>query len=224
MQEPEATTESAGSPPNTTPPSRLRRGSGEILRTLIVAALIFGAVRLFVLPYEVDGASMTPSLANHERVLVNRAAYFSLDLNGLLNRLPGVERPGEWIIHPFSPPKRGDIVVLNPPLERATEPYIKRIVGLPGETVEFIDGWVYIDGMKLDEPYLGGAETTCRLSWCHEGVVPEGYVFVLGDNRENSSDSRVFGPIPIENIVGEAWFANWPIDRIGVLIATPVLP
>ena len=91
-------------------------------------------------------------------------------------------------------------------------------MGLPGERVEFIDGYVTIDGERLDEPYLEGARTTCRLEWCHEGVVPEGHVFVLGDNRDNSSDSRVFGPIAIDDIIGEAWFANWPIDRIGVLV------
>ena len=209
------------SPPPPPPPVRskaVRRGMSEFARTVLLAALVFVGARLFVLPYEVEGASMSPNLHNRERVLVNRSVYYHFDLNGVLNLIPGVNVEGERIIFPFHTPQRGDIVVLNPPIVHRTQPYIKRVIGLPGETVSFRDGYVYIDGKQLDEPYIGGPITDCNVAdGCRAGQVPDGYVFVLGDNRDNSADSRSFGFVPIDDIIGKAWFANWPLDRIGFL-------
>lgn len=208
-------------PPTYSPPARptaLRRGTSEFARTILLAALVFVGARLFVLPYEVEGASMTPNLHDHERVLVNRSVYFHFDLNHLLNLIPGVDISGTRIIYPFHSPQRGDIVVLNPPVRHATQPYIKRVIGLPGETVSFRGGYVYINGKRLDEPYINGPLTNCDVAvGCHAGLVPAGYVFVLGDNRDNSADSRTFGFVKIDDIVGKAWFANWPLDSIGTL-------
>jgi signal peptidase I len=206
----------SSSPPS--PPKRptaVRRGASEFARTVLLAALVFVGARLFVLPYEVEGRSMSPNLHDQERVLVNRSVYYHFDLNRVLNWIPGVDVNGERVIYPFHSPERGDIVVLDPPVENHTQPYIKRVIGLPGETVSFRDGYVYIDGKKLDEPYIGGAITDC--DGCHDGKVPDGYVFVLGDNRNNSADSRSFGFVKIDDIIGKAWFANWPLDRIGFL-------
>jgi signal peptidase I len=203
------------------PPARsapVRRGMSEFAKTILLAALVFVGARMLVLPYEVEGASMTPNLHDRERVLVNRSVYVHFDLNRVLNVIPGVNRTGTDIIYPFHAPQRGDVVVLNPPLNHPTQPYIKRVVGLPGETVTFRDGYVYINGQKLDEPYIGGPITSCDVgSGCYEGRVPDGEVYVLGDNRDNSSDSRVFGFVKIDDIVGKAWFANWPLDQIGFL-------
>jgi signal peptidase I len=95
------------------------------------------------------------------------------------------------------------------------KPYIKRVIGLPGETITIADGFVYIDGVKLDEPYIDGAITECSRSRCDPVVVPEGQVYVLGDNRRNSSDSRIFGPIPVNNIIGKAWVTYWPFSDLG---------
>jgi signal peptidase I len=207
--------------PRSSPPVRpvpVRRGASEFVRTILLAALVFAGARLFVLPYEVEGASMSPNLTHRERVLVNRSVYYHFDLNRLLNLVPGVDVSGERVIFPFHSPQRGDIVVLNPPVEHPTQPYIKRVIGLPGETVTFRDGYVYIDGRRLDEPYIGGAITDCDVANdCHTGTVPAGYVFVLGDNRGKSADSRDFGFVAIDEIIGKAWFANWPLDRIGFL-------
>jgi signal peptidase I len=190
----------------------------EFVRTVLLAALVFVGARVFVLPYEVEGASMTPNLRDRERVLVNRSVYYHVDLNQFLNWIPGVDVQGQHVIYPFHPPQRGDIVVLNPPVNHPTQPYIKRVIGLPGETVSFQGGYVYIDGVRLDEPYIRGAITNCDLAdGCHAGTVPAGYVYVLGDNRDNSADSRTFGFVKIDDIIGKAWFANWPIDRIGFL-------
>jgi signal peptidase I len=196
-----------------------RQGFGaarEIVETLLLAFVIFVAVRAVVLNFKVDGTSMDPNLQNQEMLLVNRNLYFHFDLNEVLDALPFVERDGERIVYPFHPPERGDIVVFDPPTV-SDKPYIKRVIGLPGETISISDGFVYIDGVKLDEPYIAGAITQCNRSNCDPVVVPEGTVYVLGDNRRNSSDSRIFGPIPVDNIIGKAWVTYWPISEFGLV-------
>ena len=197
--------------------SPLGRGLTELTRTILLAAIVFVGARTVVLPYEVDGASMRPNLHDQERVLVNRTVYFHFDVNKLVNWIPGIDRDGTNEIYPFHPPERGDVVVLNPPTPSA-QPYIKRIIGLPGESIEFRNGFVYIDGERLDEPYIEQGITRCgRSDFCSVDEIPDGYVYVLGDNRNNSSDSRSFGLVAIEDIVGKAWFTNWPLTDIGLV-------
>jgi signal peptidase I len=203
------------------PPAKKRspvgRGISELTRTVLLAAIVFVGARTVVLPYEVDGASMRPNLHDQERVLVNRTVYFHFDVNNLVNWIPGVDRNGANEIYPFHPPERGDVVVLHPPT-RSDQPYIKRIIGLPGESIEFRNGYVYINGERLDEPYIEAGITRCGNSqYCSIDEIPAGYVYVLGDNRNNSSDSRSFGLVAIEEIVGKAWFTNWPLTDIGLV-------
>jgi len=120
-------------------------------------------------------------------------------------------------IAPSPPPQRGDVVVLHPPTP-SQQPYIKRIIGLPGESIEFRNGFVYIDGERLEEPYIEQGITRCGNSpYCSIDEIPDGYVYVLGDNRNNSSDSRSFGLVAIDEIVGKAWFTNWPLTDIGLV-------
>jgi signal peptidase I len=189
----------------------------EVVETLILALLIFVAVRSVVLNFRVDGLSMEPTLDSGEMLLVNRPVYFHFDANELINWLPFVDRTGEHIVYPFHPPQRGDIVVLHPPVDQG-KPYIKRVIGLPGERLAIHDGGVYINGQRLNEPYLNGVSTTWAGSFgIQEIVIPEGDVFVMGDNRNNSSDSRAFGPISIDKIIGRAWIAYWPADDVGIL-------
>ena len=177
------------------------RAVREVVETLLLAALIFFLVRLVVLNFRVDGESMLPNLDDGQMLLVNRNAYQHLNVGG--NQY-----------YPFDPPERGDVIVFDPPTG-SDKPYIKRIVGLPGEEVTFGDGHVFIDGELLPEDYIkdrtrcGGRSDNCDV------VVPEDHVYVLGDHRNNSSDSRVFGPVPVENIVGKAWFSYWPVDDVG---------
>ena len=200
---------------------RSRRSSAkgatrEVVETLLLAALIFLGVRLLVLNFKVDGNSMRPNLLNGELLLVNRNAYLEVDVNDLLDMLPLIERDDPWIFTPFSAPERGDIVVFDPP-RGSTEPYIKRVIAIAGETVEIRDGGVYVDGVRVVEPYIDEGITECLSNTCEAVTVPEGEVWVMGDNRRNSSDSRSFGTVPIENIIGRAWVVYWPRDGIGLV-------
>ncbi len=190
----------------------------EITETLVLALFIFVAVRSVVLNFRVDGLSMEPTLDHGEMLLVNRQMYRSFDVNSILNYLPLVDIDGERVVYVLHPPQRGDIVVFNPPVNGATKPYIKRIIGVPGDTVAIRDGAVIVNGVILDEPYLNGVAT----SWPNgdpfrEVVVPDGHFFVLGDNRNNSTDSRSFGPVSEDTIIGKAWIGYWPSSRVGIL-------
>lgn len=190
----------------------------EVIETLILALIIFVAVRAVVLNFRVEGLSMSPNFHNSEMLLVNRNVYFHFDLNAALNWIPGVNRKGQDIVYPFHPPQRGDVIVFNPPIPNADKPFIKRVIGLPGETVEVKNEGVYVDGVRLDEPYLHGVQTECyQTVACPPVTVPKGYIFVMGDNRGNSEDSRAFGPVPINNIIGKAWVTYWPPDDIGIV-------
>lgn len=195
-------------------PSKLRSISGTIRFLSTIVAIIL-LIRAFISPFEVDGRSMSPNLHNHDRVFVNRARYLHIDVNRVLNLIPGVDREGVDIWFPFDTPDRGDIVVLNPP-EESDEPYIKRVIGLPGESISFRDGSVYINGQKLNEPYIVGVETLCNSGkWCDVASIPNGTVYVLGDNRTGSQDSRAFGPVSVDDLLGKAWLTNWPLSDAG---------
>ena len=196
--------------------SAAKGATREVVETLLLAALIFLGVRLLVLNFKVDGNSMRPNLLNGELLLVNRNAYREIDVNGLLDKLPLIERDDPWIFTPFSAPERGDIIVFDPPTG-SNEPYIKRVIAIAGETVEIRDGGVYVDGVRVVEPYIDEGITECLNNPCEAVTVPDGEVWVMGDNRRNSSDSRSFGTVPIENIIGRAWVVYWPRDGIGLV-------
>ncbi len=195
------------------------RMTREIVETVLLAVVLYVGVRTVVMPYQVDGASMEPNLLNHERVLVNRLAYWDFDLNTPLNWIPGVDRDGRWTFTPFGDVSRGDVIVLEPPLDHE-QPYIKRVIGLPNDHITFQDGFVMVNGERLDEQYIDGPITQCSdrptsdLETC-DVIVPDGSVYVLGDHRDNSQDSRYFGVVPEGNIDGKAFFSNWPIGELG---------
>ena len=162
----------------------------EVLETVIPALLIALLINVFVgQATRVDGQSMEPNLHTYQRLVVEKISYR------------------------FHGPRRFDIVVLKLP-DQGEELLIKRVVGLPGETVEIKDGRVYINNELLDEPFT--AEET-RSRRYEKVIVPPLHVFVLGDNRNRSNDSRSFGPVPIDNIVGRAWLSYWPPDDVGLV-------
>jgi signal peptidase I len=118
----------------------------------------------------------------------------------------------EKLSYRFHGPDRGDIIVLKLP-ERPTELLIKRVVGLAGERVEIHDGTVYVDGVALQEPYLLGNTAGAMPA----EVVPPLHVFVLGDNRSASNDSRSFGMVPLDDIIGKAWVSYWPLEDLRII-------
>jgi signal peptidase I len=177
-----------------------------VIETLSIAVLLFFAMRLLVLPVKVEGTSMVPSLAEQQHLIVNRRAYTHWDIGG-----------HTWYL--FHKPQRGDIIVLTPPPQEPQRgiPFIKRIVGLPGERVLVKEGTVFINDQPIDEPYI--AEQP-HYTWPANGqpmVVPEHNVVVFGDNRNRSEDSSRFGVLPEDLIRGRALATFYPLDEIGFL-------
>lgn len=179
------------------PVSRRPRGCLlELLQTLILTAVVFLGIQVFVAqPFRVQQESMEPSVRPDQYVLVDK----------LTPRLTGYAR--------------GDIVVFEPPgtwADTGTE-FIKRIVGLGGERIEVHAGGVLVDGRSLAEPYLAAGVHTEAPGTEQAWTVPPGEVFVMGDNRGDSADSRIFGPVPIASITGRAWLRYWPPGDAGIL-------
>ena len=179
----------------------------EVVETLLLAVLIFLAVRASMQNFRVEGASMEPSLQNNEYLIVNKLSYATIDL-GIFDWLPFYDAGDNPVRHLWTSPGRGDIIVFHAPTNPSKE-FIKRIIGVPGDVVE-IDretGRATLNGQVLDEPYIRG-DTTCRAS-CGPWVVPERSYFVMGDNRRNSSDSRQGWFVPEGNIIGKALITYW---------------
>jgi signal peptidase I len=163
------------------------RALSEIIQTVLVAALLFLAVNFVTARIRVEGSSMEPSLHDGEFVVVNRLAY-------------------RWQM-----PIRGDIIVFRFPLDPSRR-FIKRIIGLPGDDIEIRARTVYVNGVALDEPYIA-AEPRYTGEW---HIDPD-QLFVLGDNRNNSSDSENWGPLPVEDVIGKAVLVYWPPGDLGII-------
>ena len=172
-----------------------KKGGGvlEFLIILLVSfALVFGFVRPFVVEaFYIPSESMVPTLRVGDRVLVNK------------------------FIYRFTDPERGDIVVFES-VEGGGEDLIKRVVGVPGDEISVRGGRLLVNGEPQKEPYVNKKYPDRSSS--APTTVPEGHVFVMGDNRANSRDSRYFGPVPERKIEGEAFLRFWPPDRIGGLL------
>jgi len=195
----------------------------ELLETAIFILLVFLIVRGVIQNFKIEGQSMEPSLHTGQYILVNKIVYFHFDMNAPLRLLPGNAELPARVVYPFHMPRRGEVVVFEYPRDLSKD-YIKRVIGMPGDTVMIKDGQVFVNNVLLDEPYLKGVQTTCRGDDpCNQGQavpVPLGSVFVMGDNRNNSSDSREWGELPLDGIIGKAWVSYWPRDYWGV-IPTP---
>ena len=159
---------------------RAWRALVDILETLALALILFYAINLTTARIRVDGQSMEPTLSTGQLVVVNKLAY----------------RLGE--------PAIGDIVVFYFPRDPDQE-YIKRLIGLPGDQITIENGTVFVNGEALDEPYLA-----IHPSYTGNWTVPSDQVFVLGDNRNNSSDSHRWGTVPLDYIIGKALVVYWP--------------
>jgi signal peptidase I len=182
---------------------RLFRLVAEIVETLALTLVIFLVIQNFVAqPFQVEGGSMERTFVQSDYVLVDRLTP-------------------RWSAY-----ARGQVVVFQPPdIVARGEPFIKRVIGIAGDTVEVRDGHVFVNDAALDEPYLfrnaAGAEEPTSAGDVALWKVPAGDLFVMGDHREASEDSRVFGPIAVSSVIGRAVIRYWPLSELGV-VATPV--
>jgi signal peptidase I len=174
----------------------------EIVETLVLTLIIFFVIQTFVAqPYRVQQVSMERTLEPDQYVLVDK------------------------LTPRFDAYKRGDIVVFNPPqnwVQAQGQPYIKRVIGIGGDTVELKDGKVLINGTALlEKDYVyqddGASQPTDALIGVGKWVVPTGQLFLMGDHRSNSADSREFGPVDISAVIGRAWLRYWPINTFQIL-------
>ena len=196
----------------------------ELIEAVVLSLVIFLLVQSVVQNRKVVGQSMDPTLHNDEHLLIDRASYFRYDTNFLLHLLGQANLPTHEA-YLLAGPQRGDIIVFRPPVD--DQDYIKRVIAVAGETVQIKaqDG-VYVNGHKLDEPYI---KELPNYNWPpagKTGLVPPGHVFVLGDNRNNSSDSHAWGDqahdwnasfLDDASIIGKAWLSYWPRDVWGFL-------
>lgn len=195
----------------------------EVAETIIVTLIIFFVVRAVVQNFKVEGDSMLPTLRSEQYLLVNKGLFFRYDAN-FLDRLTNTAAQPD-MRYLFHGPQRGDIVVFEAPLE--PRDFIKRVIAVEGETIEIKSDpdpvgdprrdcgecGVYVNGVKLNEPYVNQTPDYTL----EPQVVPPGKIFVLGDNRRNSSDSHAWGALDLEKIIGTAFVSYWPYDRWGLL-------
>ncbi|HSF83272.1 MAG TPA: signal peptidase I [Anaerolineales bacterium] len=159
----------------------------DVIETIVLSILLFLGINAVTARIRVDGFSMEPTMNNGEFVLVNRLAY------------------------KLGAPELGDVIVFHFPVDPEQE-YIKRVIGLPGDQVVVANNQVTVNDAILNEPYIA-APPNYQGSW----IVPEEHLFVLGDNRNNSSDSHSWGPVPMTNVVGKAVFVYWPFSDLGLV-------
>ena len=161
--------------------AKSKSAARELIETVLLTAIVFLAIRAVAQNYQVDGHSMDPTMNNGEFVIVLKAIY--------------------W----FHAPQTGDIIVLKYP-EDTTRNFIKRVIGTPGDTVAVQGGHVYVNGHALNEPYIAQAPAYNVPPL----KVPQGEYYVLGDNRNDSNDSHIWGFLPANDVIGKAWAVYWP--------------
>jgi signal peptidase I len=180
----------------------------EIVETLVLTLLIFWVIQSFVAqPYRVEQQSMETTLEPDQYVLVDKLTP-------------------HWDTY-----KRGDIVVFTPPKGWASgtadTPYIKRVIGVGGDTITIHDGKVFVNDVELVEPYVfqenGKPQETEDVLQTGEWVVPQGELFLMGDHRQSSADSREFGTVAVDKVIGRAWLRYWPLNTLKIL-PTPTHP
>ena len=210
-----------------------RRALQSLLLTLFLAAIVFVLIYTSFQNYQVEGTSMSPNVEDGQFIIVNKAAYRRVNIKPISDWLWFLDRDKDGYVEPFGEPQRGEVIVFN----RDADPgrnFIKRVIGMPGETIEVCgqgnrtsdlcqgaeSGAVFIDGTRLDESYLP------RLG--NRGVpsthIQPGNYFVFGDERVNSFDSRAWGMLPRENIIGKAWFSYFPFGDMAIVTSHDPIP
>lgn len=173
----------------------------DIIETVVIALSVFLIIYLFFMqPHQVNGQSMVPTFEDKEYLLTDKISF------------------------KIRPPERGEMVVFHAPGNAGCPPggscdFIKRIIGIPGDTIEVKDGQVYVNNSRIDEGYLSENTITQAGAYTRNKVVrlgPDEY-FVMGDNRDHSSDSRAWGPVTIDSLVGRVFFRYWPVNKAGLI-------
>ncbi len=168
----------------------------DILETVVFIGSLFIAVYLFILqPNQVKGASMEPTFTSGDYIFTSKITY------------------------KLHQPERGNVIVFRAPRNPDIE-YIKRIIGLPNDKIMIKNSEVYLNGTKLNEPYIAAKTNTWEAGFIKEGepiTVPPEELFVLGDNRPRSSDSREFGPIRTSSVIGQVFYRYFPLNKMGVI-------
>jgi signal peptidase I len=165
----------------------------ELAITLVLALALFMLLQTTIQSSIVEGSSMLPGLENGQRLIVAKAVYH------------------------FRQPQRGEIIIVHPPIAPSKQ-WVKRVIGLPGDTVEIKNQTVYVNDIALDEPYVNDKPNYTMKPY----TVEEGHYFVMGDNRNNSTDSHLRWTVSEDNIVGEVWLRLWPLSELGLIHSYPL--
>ena len=187
----------------------------ETIQTILIALLLFIAVEVTIQNFRVEGSSMDPTLESGQYLIVNKIIYASFELNDVAPYVPFVhasDGAADRTLFAFHSPVHGEVAIFHYP-HNPDRDFVKRVIGLPGDTVEIKRGDVYRNGILVEEPYV-----TQNSSRSYDPVtVTSGHYYVLGDNRRASNDSRDWGLVPAEHLVGRAMFGYWPPQNFGII-------
>lgn len=195
----------------------------EITEAVLLAVVVFMLLQATVRNFRVDGSSMDPTLENGQFLLVNRLVYLRIDMERMSSIVPFWQAKEDSVRYAIHPPERGEVIVFQFPDRNENNPkkdFVKRVIGLPGETIEVKDGVPYIDGVALEEPYLVAKDHSNG----RRIELGAGEYYVMGDNRSHSNDSRSWGAVPEENLRGKVWMVYWPAPGIHILNVLDRIP
>ena len=194
----------------------MRELARELIETVLLALSIFLALQFSVQNFRVEGSSMDSTLQDGQYLLVNKIVYLRFDRDAIARLVPFLDggADADETLFAFHPPKRGEVIIFHFPRDPSRD-FVKRVIGVPGDKLEIRRGQVYVNDVALDEPYITHPD---RRTVDPTRIGPESY-YVLGDNRGASQDSRDWGTVPTENIIGRAWVSYWPLENFSVLRA-----
>ena len=201
----------------------MARVGREVIEAVLLAVVVFMLLQTTVRNFKVDGSSMDPTLENGQYLLVNRLVYLRIEMDRFSNIVPFWQAEEDSVRYAIHPPERGEVIVFEFPdsnPSNSKKDFVKRVIGLPGETIDVKDGVPFVDGVVLEEPYL----TTKDHSNGRKVELGAGEYYVMGDNRAHSNDSRNWGAVPEENLRGKVWMIYWPAPGIHILNVLDRIP